>query len=280
MLSLHSLKSVKVARSARLLKSSLLCVGAGAGALLAAGGFSTASATDVFVDTGGVYQPGTITVVGPDINQTAYSTSLELTANVNGSPKVSTLYTFCVDLYHDIVVGFDYNHNIVDGAGDAQSGVNQLYHTALLTVNSDGPTSGISGASLTPTQIAQIGGLANVGGQLISTDAADLSNKLDAVQGAIWSIEYTAAQGYTITATDPAVQGYMNGYIANAAVTASQNPVYAIYGATGQGLLPASSPVLDSLSGDVPEPASWAVMLTGMGVLGGALRRRRGVAAY
>ena len=143
-----------------------------------------------------------------------------------------------------------------------------------------GPTSGVSGASLTPVQVAEIGGLANVGGQLISMDAADLSNKLDAVQGAIWSIEYTAAQGYTITATDATVQGYMNGYIANAALTASQTPVYAIYGATGQGLLPASNPILESLSGDVPEPASWAMMLTGMGVLGGTLRRRRVVAAY
>ncbi len=232
---------------------------------LAVGAVSQASATSVYVDTGGVYQPGTISVVGPDISANALSSALELTANVGGSPTVTTLYTFCVDLYHDINVGVDYAHDIVTGAGDAQTGVGLTYATALLTVNSDGPTSGVSGAALTATQIAEIGGLANLGGSLIAGNASDLSNKLAAIQGAIWFIEYPSAQGYTITAPDPTVQGYLDGYVANALVTASKSPVYAIYGSSGQGLLP---------TGGVPEPASWALMLAGFGLAGAALRRR------
>ncbi len=237
---------------------------------LAVGAMTQASAASVYVDTGGIYQPGTINIAGPDINLNAYSSALELTANVNGSSSVRTLYTFCVDIYHDISVGIDNSHDIVTGAGDAQSPVNLLYHTAALTVNSDGPISGVSGAALSTTQIAEIGGLATLGGNLIATDAADLSNKLTAVQGAIWTIEYPSAGGYTVSTSDPTVQGYLSGYLANAAATASQSPVIAIYGANGQGLLP---------TGGVPEPAAWALMLTGFGLAGAALRRRRGVGA-
>ena len=225
-------------------------------------GASGAFASSVFVQTGGIYQPGTINIVGPDISANAYASALELTATVDGSP-VRTLYTFCVDLYHDISVGLDNDHDIVTGAGDAQSTVNLPYQTALLTVNSDGPTSGVSGTALSALQIAEIGGLADLGGALINADATDLSNKLAAVQGAIWEIEYPT---YTISAADPAVQGYLDGFVANAAATQSQSPVIALYGANGQGLIPA---------GDVPEPASWALMLSGFGICGAVLRRRR-----
>ena len=152
------------------------------------------------------------------------------------------------------------------GNGDAQSAVNLAYHTAPLTVDSYGPTSGVSGSTLSPTQIAEIGGLANLGGDLIHGDAADLSNKLAAIQGAIWSIEYPSTAGYTFTPSSSAVQAYMNGYVSNAAATQSHSPVIAIYGANGQGLLPA---------GGVPEPARWALMLAGFGCAGAALRRRR-----
>jgi hypothetical protein len=261
-----AINGIDVRNSTKVIRYSV-AVAALAGML---GAVSQASATSVYVDTGGAYQPGTINISGPDISLSALSTALELTANVGGSPNIKTLYTFCVDIYHDINVGVDYNNNIVAGAGDAQIGVNQAYNTALLTVNSDGPTSGVSGAALSATQIAEIGGLANIGGNLIATDSPDLSNKLAGLQGAIWSIEYPSVDGYAIAATDSTVQGYLDGYVANAFATKSDAPVVAIYGANGQGLLPA---------GAVPEPASWALMLTGFGLAGAQLRRRKTVGA-
>ena len=236
-------------------------------AVLTLGAASTASAATVHVTSGGIYQPGTLHIVGPSLDVNAYSTAIELTGTVNGTPQVRTLYTFCVDLFHSISVGIDNTHDIVTGNGDAQAALNLNYHAALLTVDSNGPTSGVSGSPLTMTQIAEIGGLAIIGGNLISTDALDLSNKLDAIQAAIWSIEYPA---YSITSGNVTVQGYIASYIANAAATQSHRPVVAIYGSNGQGLLP---------TGGVPEPASWALMLTGVGLMGAGLRRRRAAVA-
>ena len=100
----------------------------------------------------------------------------------------STLYVFCVDLFHSITVGMDNSHTIVDGAGDAQAGQHLNYHTSALTVDSNGLSSGTSGSALTASQLGEIGGLADLGYGLISHNASDLSNKLTALQGAIWEI--------------------------------------------------------------------------------------------
>ncbi len=246
----------------------------GLGISLAAGaavlvGASAVSATTVNVTSGGIYQPGTITVAGPGLNSNEFSSALDLTATLGAGPQVHTLYTFCVDLFHSINVGFDNAHDIVTGAGDAQLAYAPplVYHIAALTVDSNGPISGVSGSLLTATQIAEIGGLANLGGQLIATDASDLSNKLAAVQGAIWDIEYPA---YSVSAPNSTVQNYLLGYVANAYAGRSLSPVYAIYGPNGQGLIP---------TGGVPEPATWAVMLVGFGLAGATLRRRRALAS-
>ena len=244
--------------------------------LVGLGAIGQASAsTPVVLNTAGIYDPDIINVSGV-VNGGEYASAVEFGATVGASPKVQTLYGFCIDLTHNITVGFDTQagHDIVSAHGDAQSGFNYQYHESTLTQDSVGGGSGVSGALLTSTQIGEIGGLAKFGTQLIETanpgavgfDSQHLSDELAAVQGAIWSIEYPTS---TFTASG-AVSGLMSGYIAAAPGWATRGPVTTIYADNGanQGFV---------ISGGVPEPVSWALMITGMGLVGAALRRRAAV---
>ena len=249
-----------------MLRTTPLRIALGASALaVAALAGSTASATSQFINTGGIYQPGTLSIVGLGLNESGLASAIEFTVTIGGSPTPVTLYAFCVDLFHNITVGIDNAHDIVTGAGDAQLAINLAYHSAALTVDSNGPTSGVSGAALTNTQIGEIGGLANLGGNLIATNAADLSNKLTAIQGAIWAVEYPAI---SITSPNPTVQGYLNGYITAAAAFTYKGPLSGIVADSGgtQAFVP---------TGSVPEPSTWAVMLVGFASVGLMARRRR-----
>lgn len=232
------------------------------GLLLAGGAASIASATPVNIQSAGIYQPGTINITGPALNQAAYATAVDLVANQSGTPV--TLYAFCIDLFHSISTGIDSNHDIVTGAGDAQASATLNYHTATLTLDSNGPSSGTSGQSLTAVQVGEIGGLADLGRGLIIHDVSDLSRKLAGIQGAIWAIEY-APSGYTVTSADPTVQGYISNFVADAGQAGFQRPAVAIFADNGatQGF------VLG-----VPEPVTWAMMVLGMGAIGVSLRQK------
>lgn len=223
---------------------------------------SAASASSVLIQTAGIYQPGSIKIVGPALNETGLASAIEFTAAYGAGSPV-TLYAFCVDLFHNVTVGIDNAHDIVTGAGDAQLTVNLPYHTGALTVDSSGALSGIDGTLLTTTQIGEIIGLANLGRGLILTDAADLSNKLTAIQGAIWSVEYPA---YSVTAPDATVQAYLDGYVTAASGFAYTGPVAGLFADSGGS---------QAFVIGVPEPAAWAMMLTGFGLVGLVARRRR-----
>ena len=258
------------------MKLSLQMLLAGGSILAGLGSVGAAQATTpVTLNTAGVYDPGVIHVTGVE-NGDEYATAVEFGATIGSgaAAQMQTLYAFCVDLTHNIGVGFDTQagHDIVSAHGDAQSTVNYAYHTSTLTADSVGSLSGQGGTALTNNQIGEIGGLANYGAQLIQTanpsaagfDSQHLSNELAAVQGAIWSIEYPTS---TFAASGE-VGSLISQYIGQAPTWAVTGPVNAVYANDGstQGFV---------VGVGTPEPASWALMMLGFGAAGASLRRRR-----
>jgi hypothetical protein len=74
------------------------------------------------------------------------------------------------------------------------------------------------------------------------------------------SIDYTSPLSYTVQAGDT---GY--GYFR----------FYAPDGGYANGYLNSTSVTIAALAGGVPEPATWALMILGFGLVGGVLRRQR-----
>jgi hypothetical protein len=152
---------------------------------------------------------------------------------------------FCVDLEHNINVGggqslpFDYAELEYDGAGNW----------------------------LSESISNRIGRLADLGQYYAATltPSYQRSVKLSAVQGAIWALEYNT----TVHSTDLLVDDQIQYLVAS--ITDN-----------GRG----RATILQSLDGHqsqtiggVPEPASWALMITGFGLAGALFRRRRAAVA-
>jgi hypothetical protein len=159
----------------------------------------------------------------------------------------SDLLVFCVDLEHVIYVTH-YDPPLV-------------YDEGLLTF--DGAGNPISEADSN-----RIGQLADIGRYLKATGDVDLGDDLTAVQAAIWSIEYHT----TAVSTDPEI----NSEIAHLLTVKDNGRGYAhALLAHGPGL----PGFQNMVTGGVPEPAGWALMITGVGLAGASLRRRRAHAA-
>lgn len=138
----------------------------------------------------------------------------------------------------------DVPHNISTGTGQ-----NLSYTFTKLT-------SDFNGNTLSTSQISQIFGLAALG-----RNSSTSANDTGAIQQAIWTIEYPAG---SFTARQGFDQARVDYYVALAPT------------------LHASGKVMQSADGHqsfaiaaVPEPATWAMMLTGFGLVGAATRRRR-----
>jgi hypothetical protein len=187
------------------------------------------------------------TVDGTAFNLNVYEAPDVLTASFDGGPS-QQLLVFCVDIFH-----------FFDPANTPPI----LYQTGLLKTDSSGANSG-TGVALSPLISGEIGYLASLG--TINSSALDLAG----IQGAIWLTEYS---GLTLTGGSSQV-GHFQALGAAWAATHASNTTYAdaIYSVAGQnqGFV---------LSGGVPEPASWALMISGFGMAGAVLRRRRQVAA-
>jgi hypothetical protein len=155
---------------------------------------------------------------------------------------------FCVDPYHEIDTGK----------------VNYTFTGAPLATNSDGAITG-TGTLLTSTQVGEIGGLIDLGDY-------DLSKHDDvgasAVQGAIWEILGATVAPYGTDANT--LKTDMAADLSWAMIAANQRPATAIYD-------PADN--IQGFGAPIPEPATWAMMIVGLGLAGAALRRSRPTAA-
>ena len=229
---------------------------------------SAATASKLAITSAGIYQPGTVLVSGPGFHRNEYAGAVRFDVQQPGGEGVSVVDGFCIDLFHNIYVGFDFGHDIVAGHGDAQYNNTLHYHTASLTRDSQSALSG-GGTLLTMAQIKEIGGLANMGFSLIHSNAPDLSDKLTAIQSAIWTVEY-APKGFTVSSADIDVETYLNQDLKLAARPGFGGPSETIYADNGG---------TQGFTLGVPEPATWAMMIVGIGMVGGIQRRRQTIAA-
>jgi hypothetical protein len=157
------------------------------------------------------------------------------------------LLVFCVDLQHEIGVTH-YDPPLV-------------YTQSLLTV--DG-----AGNAITETDSNRIGQLADLGRFILGSGDPDFANDLSAIQAAIWSIEYHT----TATSSDPEINSEIAAFL-----NVQDN---------GRGWAhaliahdPGAGGVQNMVTGGVPEPGVWTLLIAGFGLAGAALRRRRRVIA-
>ena len=231
----------------------------GLAVMCAATAAQSAGAIEVFVQ--GASIPSTYGTLYSDTGGTVVQEGaalISIAVNVGTGPTAAPLFgsAFCVDLFHPIYVGLDNYY-----------ATNVQYHVTPLTTDS-------SGNPLTASQIDQIGGLATLGFGLVGSNAFELGSKLAAIQAAIWTIEYPS----TVFSPDnanplPNLTQYTADYLA-LAPTLHGTP-YVINtdtpGAAQNLIISFSSTQL----GIVPEPASWALLITGFGMTGVAARRRK-----
>jgi hypothetical protein len=155
----------------------------------------------------------------------------------------NTDLVFCVDLEHNINVTH-YNPPLVFDKG-------------LLTVNG-------AGGAISEADSNRIGQLADLGQRFRNMGAPDLVYKLEGIQAAIWSIEYNTTAVSGIAA--------VNSYIAQF-LTVQDNGRGRASALIAHG--PGAPGVQNMVTGGVPEPATWTMLIGGFGLAGAALRRRR-----
>jgi hypothetical protein len=206
-------------------------------ALTTAAASHASAATEVYVQGVSEYTFTKGVVTGPGIYKEPDMTALNIAYNYGVGPgdPTFTAWGFCIDLFTGVEAPTQ-------------------YHIA---------ESGELGSLFTAAQQSQIFGLAAFGANLIKIGDADLANKLAAVQGAIWAIEYPTL---TVSA-NASIQPYLNAYIAAAPSMTGNAYVLLSDDGKSQGFVIG-----------VPEPATWAMMIMGFGAVGMVLRSRRRLA--
>lgn len=214
-------------------------------AVAAAAAAHAMAATEVHIDSMGFYNNAKVVITGPGIYREADDNAEKIVANFGLGPSADTftVWGFCVDIFDRIDSGYF-----------TQLPVDLQYHIGDLT--GDG-----NGHALSASQVQQIYGLAALGTGLIHSGSPDLQNKLSGIQGAIWAIEYPTL---SFDGNTDALDAYIAGYVAQA--PSLHGSAYALLSDDGR--------TQDFVIG-VPEPASWALMILGFGLIGLTLRGQR-----
>ena len=220
----------------------------GMAAVAAAVAAPAAAVQPVTITSAGIYNPGNVNATVGGTTKSEYAVPLTFTGS-NSGKAIADFIGFCVDLPHAIYVNVG-----------SQLKETLAYHVAPLT--QDG-----YGNALSSTQVREITGLARLGFTIAKGSATDAPAQLAAVQQAIWTVEYPTS---TFTATGPyaaAQAGYAATFLHEAPhLSGFARNIVSDSGST-QGQI--------TNVGGVPEPASWALMLAGFGIVGAAARSRR-----
>jgi len=251
----------------------LRCAIFGAAAILCGASASAAGAADV-------YYVSSVTTTAPSsqwqyldvqgyMNDVAASGILFTFGKDSPTDAAQTVLTLCDDIFHDIYVPVTYSPELIY---TAQPLTGNTYFT-----DNHGGTS-----TFTATQASLLGQLVTEAQSIyngVSTPTlyglSDKNSEIDAIQGAIWSIEYKT------TVTDPgnssinsAISGFKGQYTA---LPTGGLGLYTTGGTQDQVLGIPASPA--------PEPATWAMWFVGLLGLGAMLRasrsstKRRGASA-
>ena len=213
----------------------------GALAFSALAGDPAAAVADVHITSVGIYDYATTRVTGtPSANAIGAGIIRMIGTDSTGSVDFDA---FCVDLAHHMFAG-----------RNVQKAVS--YNFNFATLADDG-----FGNPLSFLQVKQMKGLASLGFTLVGNPLK--VNDIDAIQVAIWTIEYPHA---TFKTTNPAVNALVPTYLALApTLTGTARYLKSVDRTERQGVL---------IPG-VPEPATWAMLIAGFGLVGAILRRRR-----
>ena len=216
----------------------LLC--ATAFALTTAAASHASAAVEVYVSNVTEFGTGKVSINTGSNTKNPDATALGITYNYGigpGDPDF-TAWGFCIDLFLGVAVPSQYH---IGEVGEVD-------------------------ALFSASQKQQIFGLAAFGSDLIKNNpvSADLKNKLAAVQGAIWAIEYPT---FVVTGGTAAIDSYISSYKALAPSLTGNAYVLLSDNKSSQGFVIG-----------VPEPATWAMMIVGFGAVGMVLRSRRRLA--
>jgi len=205
---------------------------------------------------------GTLPVSGPSYDYEQGAGPIFLTGRVNGTGPVQTVFAYCDDIPHHIYGG---------------GGQDIVYGIGAITQNNefDNPA---TNPTLSAQTVQNISGLAKLGYEAyLASDNADAG----VVQAAIWIDEYGAGlAGSTYDSYGATEDAYLNGrlgYYLGLNFPSTTPALLQLLNVDSQGQIDVQGQVPFGL--DVPEPAAWTTMLLGFFGMGGALRRRRALAA-
>ena len=201
------------------------------------------------------------TINGPSgFSEYVYLAPMTFTA-FDGTSATGDAYNFtgfCVDIFHNIGLG-SLNLTYNDNTG--------------LTTDSHFP----SATALSAAQLLQVGQLVNYGSLVAGgPSSADTVARLAGLQGAIWQV---INPGYSVTSGSGLVNGYISAYSG-----ASYNYSLTGYGPVGSAITfisetgkygTGAAHQSFAFAAAVPEPATWAMMITGIGLTGALVRRSR-----
>jgi hypothetical protein len=220
-------------------------IGSVAALAIVAGSVANANATDIGITNVGF--SGDTTSLSGMINGSPFNESALTGLIILTTTGGNTVPVFCIDLFHDINLG-SYNPALP-------------YTTGTIVADSSMSPAGTGGNPLNPPVPGEIQALTNLGSAYFSkgTGTADIYAGL---QGAIWTIEYSA-NGNNLTVDGGAtVNALIAGDIAYATAHPASYSIALYPGAGGQAF--GSGQGFTA----VPEPASWAMMLAGFAGLG------------